>query len=161
MTAFPAEVLHLFVSPGHNYFGHHGGPAGEHPTVQVDEIHCVAGRGIEGDRFFDYRDGYPGQVTFFAQEVFDALCESLKIHDKEPGVLRRNIVTRGVDLNAWIGREFELQGIRFRGVQECKPCYWMEDAFGPGANEAMRGRGGLRAEVLSDGVLRKSVLVPA
>jgi MOSC domain-containing protein YiiM len=161
MTAFPAEVLHLFVSPGHNYFGHHGGPAGEHPTLEVGEIHCVAGRGIEGDRFFGYRPGYPGQVTFFAQEVFDALCENLNIHDKGPGVLRRNIVTRGVDLNEWIGREFELQGVRFRGVQESKPCYWMEDAFGPGANEAMRGRGGLRAEVLSDGVLRKSVLVPA
>lgn len=161
MTAFPAEVLHLFVSPGHNYFGHHGGPAGEHPTVPVEEIHCVAGRGIEGDRFFDYRDGYPGQVTFFAQEVFDALCASLDIRDKEPGVLRRNIVIRGVDLNDWIGREFELQGVRFRGAQECKPCYWMDEAFGPGANAALQGRGGLRAEVLSDGMLRKSVLVPA
>jgi MOSC domain-containing protein YiiM len=161
MTAFPAEVLHLFVSPGHNYFGHHGGPAGEHPTLRVDEIHCVAGRGIEGDRFFGYKDGYPGQVTFFALEVFDALCAALDIHDKEPCVLRRNIVTRGVDLNEWIGREFELQGVRFRGVQECKPCYWMDGAFGPGANAAMKGRGGLRAEVLSNGVLRKSVLVPA
>ena len=70
-------------------------------------------------------------------------------------------MTRGVDLNEWIGREFELQGVRFRGVQECKPCYWMDGAFGPGANAAMKGRGGLRAEVLSNGVLRKSVLVPA
>jgi MOSC domain-containing protein YiiM len=161
MTAFTAEVVHLFVSPGHNYFGHHGGPAGEHPTLEVEEIHCVAGRGIKGDRFFDYKEGYAGQVTFFAQEVFDALCEDLDIQGKEPGALRRNIVTRGVDLNEWIGREFELQGIRFRGIQECKPCYWMDGAFGPGAHAAMKGRGGLRAEVLSDGRLRKSVLVAA
>jgi len=157
MTAFPAEVVHLFVSPGHNYFGHHGGPAGGHPTLEVGEVTCVAGRGIAGDRFFDYRQDYAGQVTFFAQEVFAALCASLGIHGRGPGVLRRNIITRGVELNEWIGREFELQGIRFRGIQESKPCYWMEAAFGPGAHAAMQGRGGLRAAVLSDGVLRKSV----
>jgi MOSC domain-containing protein YiiM len=118
----------------------------------------VAGRGIVGDRFFDYGTDYPGQVTFFAHEVFRALCDRLDIHDKEPGVLRRNIITRGLALNALIGQEFELQGVRFRGVQESRPCYWMEGAFGPGAKEAMQGQGGLRAEVLTDGVLRRSVL---
>ena len=161
MTPFPAEVVHLFVSPGHNYFGRHGMPAGGHPIVEVDSITCVAHRGIVGDRFFDYSPDYPGQVTFFAQEVFQALCERLNIHDKGPAVFRRNIITRGVDLNAWIGHEFELQGVHFRGVQESRPCYWMEGAFGPGAKEAMRGQGGLRAEVLTDGVLHRPVLAAA
>jgi MOSC domain-containing protein YiiM len=161
MTSFPAEVLHLYVSPGHNYFGHHGMPAGGHPTLEVEEVECVAGRGIRGDRFYDYRADYPGQVTFFAEEFFQFLCESLDIRSKSPDVLRRNIITRGVDLNAWIGTEFELQGVLFRGVQECKPCYWMNGAFGEGAERLLKGNGGLRAEVLSDGLLRRSVLVAA
>ena len=129
--------------------------------IEVDSVTCVAGRGLVGDRFFDYGPDYPGQVTFFAQEVFQALCDRLRVHDKGPGVLRRNIITRGIDLNAWIGQEFEIQGVRFRGIQESRPCYWMEGAFGTGAKEAMRGQGGLRAEVLTDGVLRRPVLAAA
>jgi MOSC domain-containing protein YiiM len=60
------------------------------------------------------------------------------------------------NLNALIGVEFELQGIRFLGTEECKPCYWMEQAFHPGAEAAMKGRGGLRARILTDGVLRST-----
>lgn len=151
------DVLHLFVSPGHNYFGRHGMEPGTHPTLEVDEITCVARRGIKGDRFFDYRDDYPGQVTFFSREAFDALCDRLGVHTKSPGVLRRNIITRGADLNGLIGREFEVQGVRFKGLQESKPCYWMEQAFAPGAEQALRGNGGLRAEILTDGVLRRRI----
>ena len=60
------HVKHLFISPGHNYFGHHGQPAGEHAIVPVEPMECVAGRGIRGDRFFDYQPDYKGQITFFA-----------------------------------------------------------------------------------------------
>ena len=42
-------IRHLFVSPGHNYFGHHGEPAGEHPIHEVASVVCRAGRGLEGD----------------------------------------------------------------------------------------------------------------
>ena len=63
------RVEHLFISPGHNFFGHHDQPAGEHPIVPADQIECVAGRGIRGDRFFDYKENYKGQITFFAMEV--------------------------------------------------------------------------------------------
>ena len=55
-------------------------------------------------------------------------------------------------------REFEIQGVRFRGHGEAKPCYWMNQAFAPGTQEALQGQGGLRAEVLSDGCLRRKVL---
>jgi len=69
-------------------------------------------------------------------------------------VFRRNVITSGVDLRAWFDAEFELQGVRFRGMGECTPCYWMDQAFGPGAEKALEGRGGLRAQILTDGVLR-------
>lgn len=150
----PSELVHLFLSPGHNFFGHHGQPAGTFPMVAVDEVRCVAGRGIEGDRFFDFEPDYLGQVTFFAIESHEDLVRSLDCGDRPTSVYRRNVVTRGVDLNALIGVEFEIQGVRFAGTEEASPCGWMDQAFGPGAKEALRGRGGLRARVLTSGVLR-------
>lgn len=147
-------IQHLFISPGHNFFGHHGRPAGEHPLLQVDEIECVAGRGIRGDRFFDYRDNYVGQITFFSNEVFIDVCRSLGAIVPSAGVTRRNVITHGVDLNRLIGVRFTLQGLEFEGVSECKPCYWMDQAIAPGAEAALHGRGGLRARILTSGTLR-------
>ena len=150
----PFELLHLYVSPGHNYFGHHGSPAGENPIHEIREAQCVAERGIEGDRFFDKEANHKGQITFFADEVHQSLCEQLNIRDKPPSTFRRNVITRGVDLSKLIGQEFEIQGVRFFGTEECRPCYWMDQAFGPGAEAALRGRGGLRARILTSGTLR-------
>ncbi len=147
------RVRHLYISPDHNFFGHHGQPAGTTPMREVDAVECLAGRGIRGDRFFDYKEDYKGQITFFDYRVYEELCERFQVHDKQPDVFRRNVILEDTDLNALIGKEFELQGIRFLGTQECRPCYWMDQAFGPGAEEALKGHGGLRAKILSNGTL--------
>lgn len=147
-------IRHLFISPGHNYFGHKGQPPGEHPIVGVEQIECVAGRGIRGDRFFDFKPDYKGQITFFAWEDLRRLWDELGVDARDPAATRRNVITQGLDLPAWIGVEFEIQGIRFFGVEECRPCAWMDGAIRPGAENWMRGRGGLRAKILSDGILR-------
>ena len=149
------HVCQLFVSPGHNFFGHHGQPAGEHPIIAVDEIQCVAGRGIRGDRFFDYKENYKGQITFFSMEVLDALCRELNLPEVAPQATRRNVFVRGADLNGLIGKEFVVQAVRFAGIEESKPCYWMNSALGPGAEEWLHGRAGLRCRILTDGVLRR------
>ena len=154
------ELLHLYISPGHNYRGHHGGPADTHPVLEREDIRCVAGRGIEGDRYFNEEPDFKGQITFFSDEVYRALCEQFGLKDKPPSVFRRNVITRGVDLDSLVGREFEVQGVRFLGVESCKPCYWMDQAFCSGAEAAMQGRGGLRARILSNGVLRVTVANP-
>ena len=148
------QIAQLFISPGHNFFGHNGQAAGDFPLIERTEVRCVAGRGIEGDRFFDFKEDYKGQITFFASEVFADVCRKLGVNGKSAGETRRNVITSGVDLNAYIGKEFEVQGVRFEGVAECSPCHWMDYAIAPGAEEAMRGRGGLRARILSDGFLR-------
>ncbi len=62
-----------------------------------------AGHGIEGDRFFDFKDNYKGQITFFAQEVYERLCAQLGVRDKTPAAFRRNVVCAGVDLNTLTG----------------------------------------------------------
>jgi hypothetical protein len=148
------KICRLFISPGHNYFGHHGRPAGENPILEVAEIECVAGRGVRDDRFFDFKENYQGQITFFAQEIFDALCTELKLSGQSPGATRRNVIVAGADLNSLVGREFEIQGVKFRGTAECSPCYWMNQAFAPGAEKFLQNCGGLRAQILTDGILR-------
>jgi MOSC domain-containing protein YiiM len=153
-TSPPIRIEHLYLSPGHNFFGHHGQPPGEHPMIEVEEMRCLAGRGIEGDRFFDFKPDYKGQITFFSGEIYDELCTRLDVWDKPPSAFRRNVITRGVDLNTLIGREFVIQGVRFLGMAECSPCEWQDGAFAPGTEAALTGRGGLRAKILNDGVLR-------
>lgn len=147
-------IRHIFISSGHNYIGHHGEASGAHPTEEVAEIRCVAGRGLEGDRFFDFKSNYKGQITFFAWETYLAMRERHGVLDKGPGVFRRNVITEGLDLTQLIGAEFEIQGVRFVGTQEAAPCEWMNEAFCPGALESLQGVGGLRARILSDGILR-------
>ena len=149
------RIEHLFISPGHNFYGRHGKGADAHPVVEVDEVECVAGSGLRGDRFFDYKPDHPGQITFFSMEVFEALCLELGVGGVAPSAVRRNAFTRGVDLIQLIGREFELQGIRFAGAEECSPCYWMDQAVAPGAEAWLKGKGGLRARILTDGLLSR------
>ena len=155
------EICHLYISPGHNFFGHNGRPADNFPAIEVAEIECVAGRGIRGDRFFDFRDDYKGQVTFFSLDVFDELCRSLGVTERSPALVRRNVMTRNVDLNELIGEEFEIDGVRFAGNSECSPCHWMDQAIAPGAEKFLRGRGGLRARILHDGIVRSTAQIAA
>ena len=115
------KVMHLFVSPRHNFFGHHGLPPGKAPIIEAREIECVAGRGIRGDRFFDYKPDYKGQITFFSMEVFQALREELDLPEVPLEATRRNVVVSGVDLKSLIGAEFELQGVRFVGWKKANP----------------------------------------
>ena len=142
------QVTELFISPGHNFFGHHGQPAGSHPIVAVDRIECVAGRGIRGDRFFDHEPDYKGQITFFALEVLEALEHELGLAGVRPELTRRNVFTRGADLNTLIGAEFDVQGVRFAGSEECRPCYWLNEAFrrrprrGPGSRDEVASERG-------------------
>ena len=150
------QILHLYISPEHNFFGHHGQPPGQAPMIEVDSVECIAGKGLTGDRFFDFKEDYNGQVTFFAHEEYERLCAQFQTANVPPSIFRRNIITRGVDLNTLIGREFEVQGVRFFGTQESAPCHWMNEAFAEGAEAAMKGQGGLRARILSNGVLRRT-----
>ena len=148
------RVEQLFISPGHNFVGHHGRPPGANPILQLNAVECVAGRGLRGDRYFDRELDHKGQITFFSLDVFDSLCCEMNLPQANPQATRRNVFVRGVDLNSLIGTQFEIQGVRFEGVEESRPCHWMNTALGPGAEEWLRGRAGLRCRILKSGVLR-------
>jgi hypothetical protein len=150
-----SRISHIFIAPGHRYIGHERGKPGIQTMQSVESVECVAGKGLRGDRFYGFREDYKGQVTFSAMEVFEAACR----HVGNPGcaawAMRRNVVTEGIDLNGLIGAEFELQGIRFLGTEECAPCHWMDWAIGEGARAFLKGRGGLRARILTSGSLHR------
>jgi MOSC domain-containing protein YiiM len=153
------EICHLYISAGHNFVGHYGQEPDDFPMIEVSTVECVAGRGLRGDRYFDHKEDYKGQITFFSLEVFDQLCGALKVEGIPPSAVRRNVFTRGVDLNELIGQDFEAQGVRFYGTEESRPCDWMDLAVAPGTREFLNGHGGLRAKILSDGAIRSSAKV--
>jgi MOSC domain-containing protein YiiM len=147
-------LRHIFVADGHSYFGRHGLGSAQLPIREIDTVECVPGRGLRGDRYFDHKTDYKGQVTLFSEEVFGELQRALNLPLASPAALRRNLLVSGTDLNELIGQQFELQGVRLEGTEECRPCYWMDEALGPGANDWLKGRGGLRCRILSAGWLR-------
>jgi MOSC domain-containing protein YiiM len=155
----PITLEHIFVSPGHNYFGKPKSGPGPHPTVDLDEAEVRAGRGLVGDRYYGVPAHYEAQITLIAAEVFAALLAELGREGLSPILTQRNIVTRGANLNQLIGQEFAIDcgagPVQFMGTKPCSPCSWMDAMLGTGAHAFLRGRGGLRARILSDGTLRR------
>lgn len=149
------KIHHLYISQGHDFKGRHGKGRLHNAIQSVDSIECVAGRGIQGDRYFDYKENFKGQITFFDYEIYKKIKEEFNQPDIIPSVFRRNIIVSGVDLNTLIDQKFTLQGIEFEGSEECAPCYWMDEAICPGVEDRLKGFGGLRARILTSGTLKK------
>ncbi|MEO5913596.1 MAG: molybdenum cofactor biosynthesis protein MoaE [Luteolibacter sp.] len=150
------ELLEIWISEGNDFRGRHEKGRLDHGIRGVQEIECVAGMGLRGDRYFGYKPDFKGQVTFFDADTVQALRDRFSMPDLSSSVFRRNLIVRGIDLGAWAGKRFRFQGIEFEASEECKPCYWMDEVVGPGAEEFMKAnfRGGLRARILSDGILK-------
>lgn len=143
----------ILISPAHDFKGHHGKPRGNHPIVTCESVECVAGKGLSGDRYFGYKEDFKGQISFFDWALFEQMKIDFNQPDLDPSVMRRNVLVDGLQLNSLIGKKFSLGGVVFSGSEECAPCYWMDEAVGPGAEEYMKGRGGLRARIVTSGVL--------
>jgi MOSC domain-containing protein YiiM len=129
------------------------------PMRALEEVRALAGRGLEGDRYavrqgtFSVAGGRGNEVTLIAGEVLDALrlpdTQSLSGADA-----RRNLVTRGLDLDAVIGRRFQIGQLELIGRRRCEPCAHLQRLTRPGVLRALVHRGGLRADLLSTGTLR-------
>jgi MOSC domain-containing protein YiiM len=159
MNEYPVKIHHIFISPGHNYFGRPKDGPGEHATLDVAEVEAVAGQGLAGDRYFGVAAHYDAQVTFAAWEVFQALEAEFGRAYWSPIHMRRNIVIEGVPLNQLIGQPFILDfgdhQVEFLGAKHCAPCAWMDAMLAPGAQKFLRGRGGLRARIVTSGRIRR------
>ena len=152
---YPIEIVGIFIAPEHRVFGQDKEDVSGEDLLSKEEVNLVADTGIEGDRFFRHRPDYNGHVTFFSQEVWDEVKQELNLPDSlGPELTRRNVIVSGVDLKALYGASFEINGIQFVGTVHCAPCPAMNRAIGAGATAALRGRGGLRAQLKSDGALK-------
>lgn len=126
----------------------------------LDEVRAVAGKGLEGDRYFLETGTYSNkacpdrQVTLIESEVFGMLKRDYDI-DLAYNESRRNLITCGVALSHLVGETFEVGDVTFRGIRINEPCQYFEKLVGrPGIEQALLHRSGLNAEVLTDGVLR-------
>lgn len=128
------------------------------PSESCPQVEIVAGSGIVGERHFGLNEE-PGQnVTFIEGEELDAFADEYGAPFDHAST-GRNIVTRGIRLNALEGRTFSVGGIWFRGVELCEPCRTLGATLkqGPWTSAAVikrwTHRAGLRADALSSGVL--------
>ena len=126
-------------------------PAAEAPVVLVEEAVAVPGRGLEGDRYAagdgTFASGRPGSaLTLVDAAVLESLGRGVD-H-------RRNVVVRGTDLNALVGRDFTLGEVRCRGRRLCEPCAHLDRLNGGGILRPLVHRGGLRADIVSRGRVR-------
>jgi hypothetical protein len=147
------EIKGIFIAAGHGFYWQQPGAPADYPMQSLDQVRCMAGKGLEGDRFFGFKENFKGQVTFFSQEVLDSVQAHVGA-ECPPWATRRNILVTGVDLNRLIGRDFRIGEVGFEGTEECAPCEWMDHAIGEGARDFLRGRGGLRARITRSGILR-------
>ena len=142
-----AEIVQLLASPVHRFEGRPADGAGPAaPGELVDEVTIRAGLGIVGDRYFGHQAHKDAAVTIIAQESLPPGADLTHV--------RRNILTRGIDIDALVGRTISLGGLRLRINRPANPCAWMDVTMGPGAWRMLKGRGGVRATPLTDGVLR-------
>jgi MOSC domain-containing protein YiiM len=129
------------------------------PVGSPQQVNAIAGRGLEGDRYFDgtgHWSNSPGvsrEITLIEIESIEALAREKNI-EITPGAARRNLVTRGVPLNHLVGCEFQVGEVRLRGTRQCEPCQYLEGLTTKGVLVGLIHRGGLRADIVSGGTIR-------
>jgi MOSC domain-containing protein YiiM len=137
-------------------------PVGKAPLHPVEQVNAVSGVGLEGDRYFQrtgsFVKGDAGvnagqQATLIEREAIEAAEREYDIK-LEPGQSRRNIETRGVALNHLVGKEFRVGQAVLRGIKLCEPCGHLENLTGKGVRASLIHRGGLRAQIVTDGLIR-------
>jgi MOSC domain-containing protein YiiM len=128
-------------------------------TAQL-QARAVPGLGLEGDRYFDGTGTFSPdprkpdfELTLIEKEKIEAFARESGL-PFTAALARRNLVTESVDLNALVGREFQIGEVRVLGIRLCEPCnYLAKTTF----SEALKGlvhKGGLRAQILTEGILR-------
>ena len=137
------------------------------PMKKVEQLYALAGRGIEGDRYFLGTGTYskspePGrQVTLIKSEVLESLKNTLEINVK-PEESRRNILTQGIEINDLIGTEFYVGTVRLRAHRITQPCLYLEKLLDqPGLYKELWYNGGISCEILSDGVIKERDIITA
>src|SRR5205823_11170399 len=118
----------------------------------VESVQAIAGKGLEGNRYFD--EGDPArELTLIEAEALEALAAEHGI-ELDGASSRRNVLTRGVRLNDLVDKRFRLGDLECRGIELCEPCTHLQSMTQPGVIDGLVHRAGLNAEILVGGELR-------
>jgi MOSC domain-containing protein YiiM len=136
----------------------HIASAAKEPVRALDQAVLTPGVGLEGDRYAlkvgtFYKPQPDFELTLIEAEAIEALRRDYDV-ELAAGDARRNIVTRGVPLNHLVGKEFAIGGVRIRGIRLCEPCEHLQAVTGKHLIKGLRHRGGLRAQILTQGMIR-------
>jgi MOSC domain-containing protein YiiM len=129
------------------------------PAEARTEVKLWAGKGIEGDRYaasvgrWSSKGGTGRQLTLIEEEAIQAALRDYQV-ELAPGATRRNIVTQGVALNHLVGRRFRIGTVELSGVRLAEPCAYLAGMTDARIVRALVHRGGLRADILTDGSVR-------
>ncbi len=136
----------------------HIASAAKEPMRAVEHVVAIPGAGLEGDRyalrhgtFFKPEPAF--ELTLIEAEAIEAARRDYRL-ELGPGDARRNLVTRGVPLNHLVGREFRIGEVRVRGLRLCEPCDHLQRLTGQSVIKGLLHRGGLRAQILTQGTIR-------
>lgn len=149
----PGKVEAIFIAPNRG-----------DPTISVEQAHIIPGMGIAGDRYFGMAakkdpNAKPGrEITLIEIEAIDAIRQEDGVQIT-PDQTRRNIVTRGVSLNDLVGRIFTIGNLQLRGIRLCEPCDYLANRTDPRIKKSMSHRGGLRAEIITEGIIRLNDII--
>ena len=138
-------------------------PEAEAPMQSVSEARAVPGQGLEGDRYFDHKGTFSKpqpdrELTLIEAEAIEALRSEFQV-DFGLSSSRRNIVTRGVPLNHLVDKEFWIGDVKARGLRLCEPCAHLQRLSHPKVLPGLVHRGGLRAQILTEGMIRVGEIV--
>lgn len=127
--------------------------------TELEEAKLVAGKGIEGDRYFLGTGTYSGkpaadrQVTLIESETLEALSRDHGV-ELTPRESRRNLTVTGVPLNHLVGKTFRVGEAVLYGGRLNTPCQYLDDLLGKKLFKLLLNRSGLNCEIVEGGVIR-------
>ena len=128
------------------------GPTEQLPAP-VERVRADAGKGLLGNRYYFDDGAKPGRaLTLIAAEALEAMASEHGI-EITAAESRRNVLTREIDLNALVGKRFRVGDVECVGVELCHPCKTLEGMTKPGVIKGLVNRGGLNADIVTDGVI--------
>ena len=125
----------------------HIGPVSSGPLEAVSSARAFAGKGLEGDRNFSPSGVPAGEALTLVED------EAVEDVGLPSGATRRQLTVRGVRLNDLVGKRFKVGEVECLGVELCEPCLHLQELTRPGLIKDLARRGGLRADILSDGTI--------
>lgn len=127
-------------------------PKRKAPLLSLNQVEAVTLKGLAGDHFSGSASS-KRQVTLIQQEHLDLIASVMQLPDLTPGMLRRNLVVKGINLHAFKDRRFYVGNVLLEYTGDCHPCSRMEEILGPGGYNAVRGHGGITARIIEGGTI--------